>query len=80
MEKNQFGYTQDDDEEQKTTTVKYRGGKRVRGEFEAESDEEEDYTSAAYAKPSRGGQQYRGGARGGKRSIMALNEDDFPTL
>lgn len=56
------------------------GVKKQKGEFEGSDEEDlEDYTSSAYTKPSRGGVK-KGGQRGGKKSALALDDDNFPTL
>ena len=56
------------------------GVKKQKAEFEgSDEDDLDDYTSAAYTKPTRGGVKGKGAPRGGKKTL-ALNEDDFPTL
>lgn len=74
-------------EEKKAVRPQRMGIKKPKDEFfDGSSDEENELTQSAYAKPSRGGgQQVRGarggrGGRGGKRANVGLNEDDFPTL
>lgn len=75
----------EDEEEEKEEKPKPKkaGIKKPKDEFFDGSDSEEnELTSAAYAKPSRGGGQQvnRGGRRGGRGGKAAFEEDDFPTL
>jgi hypothetical protein len=72
------------DREEKKTDGGYFGQKfgvkPQRGEFEgSDDDNQDDYTSSAYSKPTRGGVQGKGAPRGGKKNL-ALDEENFPTL
>lgn len=79
----------EDDEEEKVQEEKPKpkrsGYRKPKDEFFDGSDSDEnELTSAAYAKPSRGGGQQvnRGGRRGGRggKSNVAFDDDDFPSL
>lgn len=79
-----------EEEEEKTEKKpqpKKAGIKKPKDEFFDGSDSEEDnqLTSGAYAKPSRGGGQpanrgARRGGRGGRQGNAAFDDEDFPTL
>jgi hypothetical protein len=74
-----------EEKEEKKVLPKRGGIKKAKDEFFDDSDsEDEQITSGAYAKPSRGGGQHvnRGGrgGRGGRQGNIKLNEDEFPSL
>jgi hypothetical protein len=79
--------SEEEEKEEKRPVKAKKGIKQPKDEFfdGSDSEEENKYTSAAYAKPSRGGGQQvnrggRRGGRGGKQGNTAFDDDDFPTL
>ena len=87
----QYGYAAANDKEEDKredegddSDEKPKKGNRDGGYFgNKNNDSDDDFTSDAYAKPSRGGGKVRGGRGGrgrGGRAFGGLSKDDFPEL